>query len=113
MPSVVQPGGDGDCGGVAALRKQPGRDRAAQRKPSDRGGTTRARTASSTCCKPERAGTKAAPEVKRTRAASSTRQGATPAMGVEGEEHHLGMSRKGDDVYGEIHVARVHCEVAA
>ena len=113
MLSVVQPGGNGYCGGVAALRKRPCRGRAAQRKPPVCRGTTRARIASSTCHKPERVGTKAAPKVKRTRAASLTRQGATPAMGVEGEEHHLGMSRKGDDVYGEIHVARVHCEVAA
>ena len=63
MLSVVQPGGNGDCGGVAALRKRPGRCRAAQRKPSGCRGTTWARTASLTRRKPERAGTKAAPEV--------------------------------------------------
>ena len=80
MPSVVQPGGDGDSGGGAAARERPGRGRAAQRKPPGRRGTTRARTASSNRREPERVGTKAVPEVKPTRAASSTRRGATPAM---------------------------------
>ena len=80
MPSVVQPGGDGDSGGGAAVRERPSRGRAAQRKPPGCRGTTRARTASSNRREPERVGTKAVPEVKPTRAASSTRRGATPAM---------------------------------
>ena len=80
MPSVVQPGGDGDSGGGAAVRERPSRGRAAQRKPPGCRGTTRARTASSNRREPERVGTKTVPEVKPTRAASSTRRGATPAM---------------------------------
>ena len=80
MTGVVDPGGDGNIGGVAAPYKPPGCGHAVQHNLPGCCGITRVRTASSTCRKPERAGVKTAPEVKRMRTPLSTCQGATPVV---------------------------------